>query len=200
MLESLKSLIGRTSATAHPLSRDTEQHYVAGKSSDGQKIPHSVSMQQVQQALEDEAFRWSCTACGKCCRGPGVVYFTAEDLENIREALKLSDAKWERLHTRLVQKRKNGLFLHQTAKACALLGKDGKCTVYEVRPLQCRTFPFWTSNFESRESYEWLKDFCPGVKKGDGEEFSLRKIVVETNRTEDGFARLQPPGSKTLYL
>lgn len=200
MFESLKSLIHRTAVTAHPLSRNNEQHYVAGKSSDGRKIPHGVSMLQVQQALANETFRWSCTACGKCCRGPGVVYFTAEDLKNIRAALKLSGAKWDRLQKRLIQKRKNGLFLHHTARACALLGKDGKCTVYEVRPLQCRTFPFWTSSFESRESYEWLKDFCTGVKKGDGEEFSLRKIVVETNRTEDDFARLQTPGSKTLYL
>jgi Fe-S-cluster containining protein len=197
MMDLLKSLLDRAPGKAEELS--AEEYYVAGKSPDGRKIPHSVSKKQVQKALDGETFRWSCTACGKCCRGPGVVYFTEEDLKNIRSRLGLSDAQWEQLYTRLIQKKKNGLFLHQTAKSCALLGRDGRCTVYEVRPLQCRTFPFWTSNFESRESYEWLKDFCPGMKTGR-EEFSLQRIVIETNRTEDLFARLQTGTSKTLYL
>ncbi len=196
MFESLKALI----ALAPAREDETDRHYVAGRSANGDPIPHSLSLEQLQQSLKGDTFRWSCTACGKCCRGPGVVYFTEEDLASIRRLLRLSDARWKRLYKRLVQREKNGLFLHDSEDACALLGKGGKCTVYEVRPLQCRTFPFWTSNFERAEDYEWLKKFCPGIKKGTGEEFSLRRIVIETNRTEEGFARLQTKGSKTLYL
>jgi Fe-S-cluster containining protein len=37
--------------------------------------------------------------------------------------------------------------------ACAFL--DGaRCTVYEARPTQCRTFPFWKENLRRRGSWE----------------------------------------------
>jgi len=37
---------------------------------------------------------------------------------------------------------------------CGLLDEDGRCTVYEARPTQCRTYPFWDELIESRESWE----------------------------------------------
>lgn len=40
------------------------------------------------------------------------------------------------------------------------------CTVYKVRPTQCRTWPFWP---ETMGAKSWQKDvvqFCPGVNKG----------------------------------
>ena len=35
-----------------------------------------------------------------------------------------------------------------------------RCLVYEVRPSQCRSFPFWDAY---RENYQVLLEFCPGV-------------------------------------
>lgn len=37
---------------------------------------------------------------------------------------------------------------------------DNMCTIYEHRPSQCRTFPFWEGY---REKYQDLLEFCPGV-------------------------------------
>ena len=33
-------------------------------------------------------------------------------------------------------------------------GEQRKCTVYEARPRQCRTWPFWDSNLRSVEAWE----------------------------------------------
>ncbi len=40
------------------------------------------------------------------------------------------------------------------------------CTVYETRPLQCRTFPYWTSNLKTRTEWKEQKKMCPGIGKG----------------------------------
>ena len=44
---------------------------------------------------------------------------------------------------------------------------DKGCSAYEARPVQCRTYPFWTNVMESLES--WSKDCgdCPGMNQGD---------------------------------
>lgn len=44
--------------------------------------------------------------------------------------------------------------------------KEGKCTIYEVRPLQCRTYPFWHQNLINQKIWDKEKDHCPGIGKG----------------------------------
>lgn len=43
---------------------------------------------------------------------------------------------------------------------------DNGCKIYDARPCQCRSFPFWTSNLENRSEWEKLKKTCPGVDNG----------------------------------
>ena len=43
---------------------------------------------------------------------------------------------------------------------------DGGCTVYEHRPLQCRSYPFWGANLESKEAWRGLAAVCPGANRG----------------------------------
>jgi len=35
--------------------------------------------------------------------------------------------------------------------------KDKQCTVYPVRPAQCRTFPWWKENLSSKEAWRGLQ-------------------------------------------
>lgn len=45
---------------------------------------------------------------------------------------------------------------------------DGtRCSVYEARPEQCRTWPFWPENMVDQRTWnEEVVSFCPGVGKG----------------------------------
>lgn len=44
---------------------------------------------------------------------------------------------------------------------------DGKrCSVYEGRPTQCRTWPFWPELMRPRAWRREVVAFCPGVGKG----------------------------------
>ena len=45
--------------------------------------------------------------------------------------------------------------------------RDGVgCEVYEVRPVQCRTFPFWPEVLESEDSWLEYSAECPGMDRG----------------------------------
>jgi len=48
---------------------------------------------------------------------------------------------------------------------CILWDKGG-CAVYRARPLQCRSYPFWAANVDSRESWERTARDCPGIGQG----------------------------------
>ena len=43
---------------------------------------------------------------------------------------------------------------------------EKKCTVYEARPTQCRTWPFWPENMNAKRWNDNIQSFCPGVGKG----------------------------------
>jgi Fe-S-cluster containining protein len=41
------------------------------------------------------------------------------------------------------------------------------CTVYQVRPLQCRTYPFWSRILASRAAWDAEAAECPGMNHGE---------------------------------
>lgn len=48
---------------------------------------------------------------------------------------------------------------------CVFLTQQG-CMVYEARPVQCATYPFWASILVDRGSWERESENCPGIGKG----------------------------------
>lgn len=45
-------------------------------------------------------------------------------------------------------------------------GETRRCTIYPVRPAQCRTWPFWRSNLESPQAWKDVQVECPGAGHG----------------------------------
>jgi Fe-S-cluster containining protein len=41
--------------------------------------------------------------------------------------------------------------------------KEKKCTIYEVRPKQCQTYPFWPMHLKNEEAWENVKKECEGI-------------------------------------
>ncbi len=58
---------------------------------------------------------------------------------------------------------------------CVFWDREQGCTVYPVRPRQCRTWPFWESNLETPADWEWTRETCPGA--GQGELISAEEIA-----------------------
>ncbi len=119
-----------------------------------------------------DGLRFACQRCGRCCGGaPGYVWIDREEIQRMAAHLEMPAARVRDLYCRRVwwrislKERDNG--------DCVLLGPDG-CSVYPVRPVQCRTFPFWTHLLTSRSRWERAVRNCPGV--GGGRLYSRPEI------------------------
>lgn len=111
---------------------------------------------------------FQCQRCRYCCSSePGYVFLSEKDIENASRVLGVSTEEFLSLYTRDVD---YGLYYLVSLKEkdnydCIFLGENG-CSIYEGRPIQCRTYPFWPSIVESRENWESEKRSCPGIGKG----------------------------------
>lgn len=84
--------------------------------------------------------RYACQRCTACCRWPGDVILTDEDVARISRFLGLSEWDFIQRHTRLSRNRRH-LSLHEVDDgACAFLD-GGDCRLQPVKPAQCAGFP-----------------------------------------------------------
>ncbi len=115
----------------------------------------------------EQGVRFECQGSGRCCvsRGQyGFVYLTAEDRKRMGRLLKISTGEF----TRKYCGKTDGVFHLKdgTGPDCIFL-KNNRCEVYEARPIQCRTWPFWPEVMNAKTWAKEVAAFCPGVGKGD---------------------------------
>ena len=96
-----------------------------------------------------------------------------EEIKAIAAQIGKSVVEMRMEHTHLVERR---VSLKERANGdCTFLDpQTRRCTVYAVRPRQCRTWPFWDSNLESPETWQEIQPGCPGA--GHGQLFTLEEI------------------------
>jgi Fe-S-cluster containining protein len=127
-----------------------------------------------------DGLRFECTRCGKCCTGePGYVWVNEEEVRAIAAALGEPADEVRSRHTRAAQ---GGRTLREKADGdCVFFERGVGCTVYEVRPRQCQTWPFWESNVETPADWERTRQICPGSGRGElvpAEEITRRLKVI----------------------
>lgn len=122
-----------------------------------------------------EGLRFGCTECGQCCTGaPGYVWVTLTEIEEMATALALSVPEFMKKYIREVGGRMSLIELPKSYDCVFLNGK--RCQVYKARPKQCRTFPFWPENLESKEAWEEAKKRCEGIDHDEAPLISLGRI------------------------
>jgi Fe-S-cluster containining protein len=84
---------------------------------------------------------FKCTGCGECCRWTGSVLLTDSDIAQMANYLGLSEQEFIARHTRLAPNRIQLALLDYEDDNCSFL-KGDRCSIYEARPEQCRTFPY----------------------------------------------------------
>ncbi|RKX45497.1 MAG: YkgJ family cysteine cluster protein [Verrucomicrobia bacterium] len=92
--------------------------------------------------LGDDVLKdFKCTGCGTCCRWTGSVLLIDRDIAGMAVRLGLSEPEFIDRHTRLAPNRIQLALLDKVDGSCAFLEGD-RCSIYAVRPEQCRSFPF----------------------------------------------------------
>lgn len=66
---------------------------------------------------------------------------------------------------------------------CVFL-KEKKCTIYPVRPTQCRTYPWWPCQLKSEKEWVEAADFCEGINHPDAETIPFEKIEEQRKLQE----------------
>lgn len=129
----------------------------------------------MQPFFEKQPLRFSCTQCGKCCRTAGDyhVYLTAPEAEAIRRQLQLSRGWFRRRYLAYLDDGERVL-ASGGGEHCIFLDSNGRCRVYAVRPLQCRTYPFWPELAGNARAWNNEARRCEGINQGD--EVSLARI------------------------
>ncbi|MBI2805363.1 MAG: YkgJ family cysteine cluster protein [Planctomycetes bacterium] len=132
----------------------------------------------VEKPWYDAGLRFRCTMCGNCCTGtPGYVWVT--DAETAAIAEFLGEPLDETIQRRTRAER-SGRSLRERANGdCVFYDKQAGCTIYAVRPAQCRTWPFWESNLRSPKDWQHTCVVCPG--SGQGELISVEEITQRLN-------------------
>jgi Fe-S-cluster containining protein len=120
--------------------------------------------------IVDKAFDFSfdenrCSTCeGNCCIGEsGYIWITTSEIDTLSKLLNISvqecfDKYLIKYDYKFSIKEKQ---LSKNNYACIFFDLDKKqCSIYEARPKQCRTFPFW-EHFKT--NIKEVIDECPAI-------------------------------------
>jgi len=157
------------------------------------------------EAFYAEGLRFSCARCSYCCRGePGFVFLSAPDLARLLRRFKLDFKRFFSEYCTLVDAgtgmalslrdvaRKIGIEARSVSHDCVFWGEGG-CEVYEDRPVQCSTYPFWASILASEDSWTEESRWCPGIGRG-GEFFPRERIEACLSARRDAGMIVLPYG------
>jgi len=106
----------------------------------------------------------ACNTCqGRCCTGEsGYIYVTKSEIEKIAELLGLDVREFVSKYLfKKMYKYSIKEIEYNNSFECIFYDRESNgCKIYEARPTQCRTFPFW-DYYKTR--VEELKLECPGI-------------------------------------
>jgi len=130
------------------------------------------TLSEDKQNWWSDGVRFECQGSGRCCVSHGEyghVWMTIEDRRRMASVLKMDVRSFTRKYC---ERSSDGFFRLKdppsTAadrESCIFL-KDKRCSVYEGRPTQCRTWPFWPEVMNAKTWKKEVAAFCPGVGKG----------------------------------
>jgi uncharacterized protein len=140
-----------------------------------------------EQEWYADGLRFECTMCGDCCTGaPGFVLFNDDEAQAIADRLDITVEEFLERYTHDTRAGRS-LTEHSTEHGfdCVFLDRDsmpGKaiCSLHDVRPTQCRTFPFWPEHLRSPHSWSEASQECEGI--GQGELTPLVQIRIQRDK------------------
>ncbi|MCB1229247.1 MAG: YkgJ family cysteine cluster protein [Verrucomicrobiae bacterium] len=114
-----------------------------------EKAPHPI------RPAESEDVYYVCQRCGNCCRWPGEVPVSDQEIRDIALFLGIPETIFIEQYTQLRLNRAGLTLIDQPDGACIFL-EDNACTINPVKPDQCRGFP-------NRWNFAGWRDLCEAI-------------------------------------
>lgn len=161
--------------------------------SDNADIPASLPQEEWFDRVDPDSgtigLSFGCTMCGACCSGPnGYVLLNEEETAGLAKRAGISVPEFIERYTCETARGRSLIEVESPfGMDCVFLDRTtipGKaiCGVYEDRPAQCRTWPFWRSNLISKRAWVLAGRKCPGIDKGTHYtpvEIRVRRSVID---------------------
>lgn len=139
----------------------------------------------------EDGLEFDCTMCGECCTGPtGYVGFTEAEGRAIAERVGLDYKAFLKKFAHRMKHGGDGYSLNEVLTEhghdCVFLDREtepGKalCSIHEVRPMQCRTWPWWPENLQTPRAWQQAGRKCEGI--GRGAVVTIEQIRIQRDRT-----------------
>ena len=139
-------------------------------------MPRDTANQHDRPEWYADGLRFECTMCGACCTGaPGFVGFSKAEGEAMAGRLGVSVQDFYSRYAHKMEHGRQGWSLNEIETEhgfdCVFLDRDTKpgqalCSIHEIRPQQCRTWPWWPENLRSRDAWRRTGKRCEGVDRG----------------------------------
>ena len=117
----------------------------------------------------ENGLRFECQGSGKCCTSHGefgFVFLTIDDRRRFAKHFKISTAAFTKKYCEYRESEQAWHLIEDPKNTDCMFLKTKKCTVYDARPTQCRTWPFWPEVMNPKSWKSEVASFCPGVGKG----------------------------------
>ena len=109
-----------------------------------------------------QGLRFQCTECGDCCTGKGgYIWVSPPEIARLAEGLSLALNLFKSQYTSRIFGR-YALKNHPESEVCIFL-KNQHYQVYEHRPNQRRSYPWWPRLLSSPQQWEQEARACEGI-------------------------------------
>jgi Fe-S-cluster containining protein len=140
---------------------------------------------------------------GKCCSGPsGNVWLTKTDAEQISSKLEIEPKAFLKKFARWVPRIERWTLIEKTRGDhfdCIFLENGKTCAIYDVRPTQCKTYPYWPAVMESKETWESEKQDCEGIGREDANVATAEQIMQTLEKQKRDTEKTYEMGKKPTF-
>jgi Fe-S-cluster containining protein len=120
-------------------------------------------LDEVTEKLHNEAFEQiDCMSCGNCCKTTSPIFYQ-KDIDRLSKHFKMKPGTFVEKYLHIDSDQD---YVLNTAP-CAFLNPDNSCSVYDIRPLACQTYP----HTNRKKFFQLLRLsfnntlICPAVQK-----------------------------------
>jgi Fe-S-cluster containining protein len=120
-------------------------------------------LDEVTENLHNKAFEQiDCMSCGNCCKTTSPIFYQ-KDIDRLSKHFKIKPGTFVEKYLHIDSDKDYVL----NSSPCAFLSPDNSCSVYDVRPLACQTYP----HTNRKKFFQLLKLsfnntlICPAVQK-----------------------------------